>query len=138
MVNIFCKKLFFLFPRKIVTETVVKETFFAAPEQLTIPLNKLHTLKTGSQDTIWSVGTLLEILESLGKVKTLNMIKVYQELKSPTEDECVSEIFQAALEIIDKKFPKNSTELEIKVKSTEDEPELVITKEKFQKKPKKS
>ena len=87
-------------------------------------------MKTGSQDTIWSVGTLLEILESLGKVKTLNIIKVYQELKSPTEDECVSEIFQAALEIIDKKFPKNSTELKIKVNATEDVPEFVITKEK--------
>ena len=97
---------------------------------MTIPLNELHTLKTGSQDTIWSVGTLLEILESLGKVKTLNIIKVHQELKSPSKDECVSEIFQAALEIIDKKFPKNSTELKIKVNATEDVPEFVITKEK--------
>ena len=60
----------------------------------------------------------------------MNIIKVYQELKSPTEDECVFEIFQAALEIIDKKFPKNSTELKIKVNATEDVPEFVITKEK--------
>ena len=97
---------------------------------MTIPLIELHTLKTGSQDTIWSVGNLLDILESLGKVKTLSISKAYQELKSPTKDECVSEIFQAALEIIDKKFPKNSTELKIKVNATEDEPEFVITKEK--------
>ena len=60
----------------------------------------------------------------------MNIIKVHQELKSPTKDECVSEIFQAALEIIDKKFPKNSTELKIKVNATEDVPEFVITKEK--------
>ena len=86
--------------------------------------------KTGSHDATWSVGTLLEILESLGKVKTLNIIKVHQELKSPTEGKCVSEIFQAALEIIDKKFPKNSTELKIKVNATEDLPEFVIIKEK--------
>ena len=87
-------------------------------------------METGSQDTIWSVGTLLSILESLGKVKTLNVSKIYQELKEPTEDECAFEIFQAALEIIDKKFPKNSTELKIKVNATENVPELVITKEK--------
>ena len=51
-------------------------------------------------------------------------------MKKPTANECVFDIFQAALEIIDKKFPKNSTELKIKVNATEDVPEFVITKEK--------
>lgn len=57
----------------------------------------------------WTIGTLLNVLDSLSKVNTLHISKVCYELEESKEDESPFEVFEAALEIINKKFPKNST-----------------------------
>ena len=86
--------------------------------------------KTDWTQACWTVGTLLSVLESLGKLNTLHISKVCYELEESKEDESSFEVFEAALEIINKKFPKNSTDFKIKTKVTEGEPQLEITKKK--------
>jgi hypothetical protein len=78
----------------------------------------------------WTVATLLGILKSLSRVPFLRISKLWLELETTSNGECTSEVFQAALEIIDLEFPKNSTELKIKANATENEPQFMITKEK--------
>ena len=78
----------------------------------------------------WTIGTLLNVLDSLSKVNTLHISKVCHELEESKEDESPFEVFEAALEIINKKFPKNSTDFKIKTQVTEGEPQLEIIKKK--------
>ena len=78
----------------------------------------------------WTFGNLLSVLDSLGRINTLHISKVCYELEESKEDESPLEVFEAALEIINKKFPKNSTDFKIKTKVTEGEPQLEIIKKK--------
>ena len=78
----------------------------------------------------WTIGTLLNVLDSLSKVNTLHISKVCYELEESKEDESPFEVFEAALEIINKKFPKNSTDFKIRTQVTEGEPQLEIIKKK--------
>ena len=65
----------------------------------------------------WTIDTLISVLESLGKVNTLHISKVCYQLEESEEDENPEVVFDAALEIINKKFPKNSTDLKIKTQA---------------------
>ena len=78
----------------------------------------------------WTLGSLLGVLDSLGRVNSLHISKVCYELEESKEDESPLEVFEAALEIINKKFPKNSTDFKIKTQVTEGEPQLEIIKKK--------
>ena len=80
----------------------------------------------------WTVDTLISVLESLGKVNTLHISKVCYQLEESEEDENPEVVFEAALEIINKKFPKNTTDLKIKTQVMEGEPQLLISKGKGQ------
>ena len=53
-------------------------------------------------------------------------------MKKSEENESLSDVFETALEIMNKKFPKNATDLRIKTQVAEGESELLITKEKDQ------
>ena len=60
----------------------------------------------------WTFGTLLPVLQSLGKVKNLHLTDTLFDLGrmiQPHEE--VDIIFEMALEVINKKFPKHSTDL---------------------------
>ena len=65
----------------------------------------------------WTVDTLISVLESLGKVNTLRISKVCYQLEESEEDENLEVVFEAALGIINKKFPKNSTDFKIKTQA---------------------
>ena len=63
----------------------------------------------------WTIGTLLRVLESLGSIENLRISNVMNVLNRSVHDERIKELFEEAFEIIDKKFPKNSTDFKIKV-----------------------
>jgi len=78
----------------------------------------------------WTIGDLLSVLDSLGRINSLHISKVCYELEESKEDESPLDVFEAALEIINNKFPKNSTDFKIKTQVTEGEPQLEIIKKK--------
>jgi hypothetical protein len=93
-------------------------------------LESFSLISNGYFQDGWTIGTLLSVLDSLSKLNTLHISKVCYELEKSKEDESPLEVFEAALEIINKKFPKNSTDFKIKTQVTEGEPQLEIIKKK--------
>ena len=69
----------------------------------------------------WDVEILPDVLESLGKVKKLSISRVVIIFHDPVEnghikdaeEETSLEVFNKAFDIIDKKFPRESTEIEL-------------------------
>ena len=66
----------------------------------------------GEYQGTWTFGTLLPVLQSLGNVKNLHLTDCVFDLGrviQPHEE--LDAIFEMALEVINKKFPKHSTDL---------------------------
>lgn len=76
--------------------------------------------------TVWTLETIVGVLESLGNVKNLKISNVMIVLKkSPVQEKSLMDIFAKVVNVIKEKFPKNSTQFLIR----EDESKSVITKE---------
>jgi len=76
--------------------------------------------------TVWTLETIVGVLESLGNVKNLKISNVMIVLqKSSVQEESLMGIFARVVDVIEEKFPKNSTQFLIR----EDESKSVITKE---------
>ena len=97
----------------------LNSTFFI---RLTEIFPALHTLTiTESEDNesallIWDISVFESILNALGSIKNLEISNIQCKLKIPDgfDKPMVKSVMQEALEIIEKKFPVDSTEMEIK------------------------
>ena len=74
---------------------------------------------------LWSLKTIVGVLESLGNVKNLNISNLMIILKKSSQEEALIDIFARIIYAIEEKLPKNSTEFLIR----EDESKSMITKE---------
>ena len=74
---------------------------------------------------LWSLKTIVGVLESLGNVKNLNISNLMIILKKSSQQEALIDIFARIIYVIEEKFPKNSTEFLIR----EDESKSMIMKE---------
>ena len=94
----------------------LNSTFFSRLSEI---FPALHTLTIKSHEECywnWDISVLKRILNALGSIKNLKISGMRCELKVPDgfDKPMVNSVMQEALEIIEKKFPFDSTEMEIK------------------------